>query len=136
MNNLKKNLKKHYNEKGWVVLKKFFSIDEVNLVNQLITDFLKKILTSNKNTRAINFTDNKKSIENVNSFHDLAKCEEIKNFAKKKNVLNTAKVFLNSVPEFRHCELFAKPAKNGLPSPDHQDNYYWGVRGSNALIFG
>ena len=38
MNNLK-NLKKHYNEKGWVVLKKFFSIDEVNLVNQLITDF-------------------------------------------------------------------------------------------------
>jgi len=135
VNNLKK-LKKHYNEKGWVVLKDFFSIDEINLVNQIIKDFLKKkIKTSNKNSRSINFIDNKKSIENVNSFHDLAQCEEIKKFANKKNVLNAAKVFLNSVPEFRYCELFAKPAKNGLPSPDHQDNYYWGVKGSNALTF-
>lgn len=41
MNNLKKS-KKHYNEKGWVVLKDFFSIDEINLVNQIIKDFLKK----------------------------------------------------------------------------------------------
>ena len=30
-------------------------------------------------------------------------------------------------------ELFAKPAKHGLPVPIHQDNYYWCVKNSNAL---
>ena len=42
----------------------------------------------------------------------------------KKKVLDIARLFLNTDPEFRCCELFAKPAKKGLPSPDHQDNYY------------
>ena len=30
-------------------------------------------------------------------------------------------------------ELFAKPAKYGLPTPIHQDNYYWCFKNSNAL---
>ena len=30
-------------------------------------------------------------------------------------------------------ELFAKPAKRGLASPMHQDNYYWCIKGGNAL---
>ncbi len=136
MNNLNK-LKKHYNEKGWVIYKNLFSTDEISSVNFIINNFLKdKISSINKKSRAINFTnDNKISVENINSFHELAKCEEIKNFAKKKKVLDIAKIFLDSDPEFRYCELFAKPAKSGLPSPDHQDNYYWAVKGSNALTF-
>ncbi len=134
MNNLK-NLKNHYEKKGWAIYKKLFSLDEINLVNSIINNFLKsKIQTINKKSRAINFTDDKNTnIDNINSFHELAQCKEIKNFAKKKNILETVKLFLNSDPEFRYCELFAKPARIGLPSPDHQDNYYWGVKGSNAL---
>jgi len=133
MNNLKK-LQNHYNEKGWVIYKKLFSKDEINLVNSTIDDFLKeKIKSINKINRTINFTGNKKDIKHLNSFHELAQCEEIKNFAEKKHVLGIAQVFLNSNPEFRCCELFAKPAMVGLPSPDHQDNYYWAVKGSNAL---
>ena len=136
MNNLKK-LKELYNKNGWVIYRKLFSIDEINSVNLMINNFLRnKINSINKKSRAINFTDdNKTSIDNINSFHELAKCEEIKNFAKKKHILDLAKIFLNSDPEFRYCELFAKPAKIGLPSPDHQDNYYWAVKGSNALTF-
>ena len=58
-----------------------------------------KISSINKKSRAINFTDNsKKSVENINSFHELSKCEEIKKFAKKKQVLDVAKIFLNSDP--------------------------------------
>tara|TARA_B100001175_G_scaffold317854_1_gene336958 strand:- start:3080 stop:3835 length:756 start_codon:yes stop_codon:yes gene_type:complete len=134
MNELNK-LKKSYNIKGWVVYKKLFSLDDINSVNLIIDLFLKnKIKTINKKTRAINFTDDKKkNIKNINSFHELAQCEEIKNLVKKKKILNIAKKFLNSEPEFRGCELFNKPAKIGLPSPDHQDNYYWAVKGSNAL---
>lgn len=133
MNDLK-NLKKHYDEKGWVVYKKLFSIDQINLINSIIDDFLdKEIKSNNKIDRSINFVDKNKDVKNINSFHELAKCEEIKNFAQKKHVLDVTKVFLNSDPEFRCCELFAKPALVGLPSPAHQDNYYWGVNGANAL---
>ena len=133
MNDLKK-LKKHYDKKGWVVYKKLFSINEIKTVNKLIDDFLKNEISSmKKETRAINFVDKKKSVENINSFHELANCKEIRNFAEKKKVLNIARLFLNTDPEFRCCELFAKPAKKGLPSPDHQDNYYWAVKNSNAL---
>ena len=128
-------LKNHYNEKGWVLYKSLFSNDAVNSVKSIIDNFLKKqVDESEKKTRKINFIDEKnKNIQNINSFHELAKCDEIKNLANEKKILDIVEVFLESTPEFRGCELFAKPAKIGLPSPDHQDNYYWGVKGSNAL---
>ena len=74
-------------------------------------------------------------MDQVNSFHELAKSRQIKLLANSKKILNIASFFLNSEPEFRSCELFAKPARKGLPSPNHQDNFYWGVKGSNALTF-
>ena len=87
MNELNK-LKKFYDIKGWAVYKKLFSLDEINSVNLIINLFLKnKIETIDKKTRAINFTDDrKKNIQNINSFHELAKCEEIKNLTKKKDI--------------------------------------------------
>ena len=130
-----KKLKEHYKKKGWVVYKKLFSLKEINSINLIINNFIKKnFLLTDKKTRSINFIDNYDiNIKNISSFHELAKCDEIKSFAEKKIVLDVAKVFLESEPEFRFCELFAKPSKIGLPSPAHQDNYYWGVKGSNAL---
>ena len=125
----------HYNEKGWVIYKKLFSLDDINSINLIIDSFLeKKIKYTKEKSRTINFTNNsKKNINSINSFHQLAQCKEIKNMANKSSVLNVAKKFLKSDPEFRGSELFAKPAKNGLASPNHQDNYYWAVKGSNAL---
>lgn len=133
MNNLI-TLKKHYDKKGWAVYRKLFSSNEIKTVNSIINKFLlRKIKSTNKIDRSINFTGTKKNIDNINSFHELSNCREIKRYAKKKHILDTVKFFLNSNPEFRCCELFAKPAIKGLPSPDHQDNYYWAVKGSNAL---
>ena len=43
------------------------------------------------------------------------------------------KFLLNENSKFVDSELFAKPALGGLPSPDHQDNYYWAVKDGNAL---
>ncbi|MDB3938919.1 phytanoyl-CoA dioxygenase family protein [Candidatus Pelagibacter sp.] len=134
MNNYNE-LKKLYIDRGWVVCKKLFSQDEISSINLIINNFLeKKLIKINKKSRTINFTNNStKNVDNINSFHKLAQCTEIKNLANKRSILDVAKKFLDSNPEFRGCELFAKPAKNGLPSPDHQDNYYWAVKGSNAL---
>ena len=47
--------------------------------------------------------------------------------------MNVAKFFLESEPDFRKCELFAKPARVGLASPFHQDNYLWAVKNNNGL---
>ena len=68
MNNFKK-LNEHYIKKGWVICKKLFSLNEINSVNLIINDFLKKkIHLTNKKTRTINFTDNEGiNFENINS---------------------------------------------------------------------
>ena len=79
-------LKKLYNDRGWVVYKKLFSLDEINSINLIINNFLKnKLKKINKKSRSINFIENsKESIKNINSFHELAQCEEIKKSLKKK----------------------------------------------------
>ena len=43
---------------------------------------------------------------------------------RKKKGIRYSQIIFKYRSEFRCCELFAKPAKKGLPSPDHQDNYY------------
>ncbi len=57
------DLKNIYNTKGWVIFKKLFSLDDINLVNHIIDDFLEnKLEKINTKSRAINFTDDKKKI--------------------------------------------------------------------------
>ena len=41
MNNLKK-LKEHYDKTGWILYKNLFSVREINSVNLIINNFLKK----------------------------------------------------------------------------------------------
>jgi ectoine hydroxylase-related dioxygenase (phytanoyl-CoA dioxygenase family) len=53
--------------------------------------------------------------------------------AERNDILNLAEIFLDAKPELRKFELFAKPPKKGLPSPIHQDNFYWCIVGANAL---
>ncbi|MEC8074308.1 MAG: phytanoyl-CoA dioxygenase family protein [Pseudomonadota bacterium] len=130
-------LKYHYEKYGWVVYKKLFDFQQIQKVKIIINNYLDTQIKKNyKKTRSINFiNDTIKSVDQVNSFHELAKSRQIKLLANSKKILNIASFFLNSEPEFRSCELFAKPARKGLPSPNHQDNFYWGVKGSNALTF-
>lgn len=135
---IKKNYSKdikNFERNGWVHLKKVFNKYEIKNVENLIINFLtKQIYKKNKNKRAINFISNKtNNINEINSFHELSNCKKIRKLANSKKIKLIAKSFLKSKPEFRCCELFAKPAKKGLPAPIHQDNFYWGVKGSNAL---
>ncbi len=133
----KKYLKelKNFEKNGWALIKNTFNKNEIKSIKDLIINFLKKeIKKENNNKRAINFVSrNKNNINEINSFHELSNSKEIKKLANSYKIQTIAKIFLKSKPEFRCCELFAKPAKKGLPSPAHQDNFYWGVKGSNAL---
>ena len=131
-NNLQ-SLKNHYDKNGWVLLKNFVDIDKINEIKFIIRSFIENRIKKINDPRELNFIDNRMNIKNLNSFHDLGNNKQIKKISNSIKIKNVAKIFLNSEPEYRQSELFAKPKKNGLSSPDHQDNYYWAVKGSNAL---
>ena len=123
-----KTLLKKYNEKGWVKIKKFLPKKSVAKINKSLNKFLDSKV-KNYSGRDINFTEKK-----INSFHKLADSKFVKrNLAKNKKIKKTAEYFLKEKSKFMASELFAKPAKYGLPVPNHQDNYYWCVNNANAL---
>jgi phytanoyl-CoA hydroxylase len=133
MNNLNLNkLKLKYDSNGWVKINKLFSKEYVKNINKKIDLFLKKNLNKYQN-RHINFLKNNKNINEVNSFHKLADSKYIKHRSKDKNLLIITRALLQSKPKFMQSELFAKPPGKGLPSPVHQDNYYWCIKGGDAL---
>lgn len=125
------NLKSDFFKNGFCIVKNFFSEDEIKELDKRLKDFLKnksKILKG----RDINRTSN----NSINTMHDIDKHEDyFSNFSKKKKILSLSKLLLNSSPEFRKCEMFAKPAKVGMASPMHQDNFLWAVKNNNGLTF-
>ena len=124
-------IKKFYNSYGWVKISNFLSKQEIKTIKKKIEAFLKN--TQKKyNGRDINFVESKKSKE-INSFHRMHDIKWVKKFSNRKDVKDFIKIFLNSTPELRASELFAKPKKVGLPAPIHQDNFYWKVKNNNAL---
>jgi len=128
-------LKSQYDNNGWVKVDKFFSKNEVIKINKKIDSFLRESLKryKGKNINFLNDSNKGNGVNEINSFHKLADSKHIRQKSKNKNLLNIVNALLNSKPRFIQSELFAKPAKKGLPSPCHQDNYYWCIKGGNAL---
>lgn len=129
---LNKNQLKEYNTNGWIQLKNLFNKKETKLIKRNIELFIKNDSKKYKD-RHINYVLDKNNKEKINSFHKLADNSWIKKIAKKNKLKKTADFFLNEKSKFIQSELFAKPAKVGLPSPYHQDNFYWCVKDAKAL---
>ena len=124
-------LKFEFNKNGFCISKNFFSKSEILELDKKLKEFL-ELKSSVLKGRDINRTfDN-----SVNTLHDIDKHENyFSNFAKKEKIINLSKTLLDSEPEFRKCEMFAKPAKVGMKSPMHQDNFLWAVKNNNGLTF-
>ncbi len=123
-----KNLKKNYDNKGYVVVKNFLNSNKViEIKNDLINFALKNANKFKKGE--INFTPSKQ----INSLHNLKDWEWGKKLQKNKELKKICRILIDEKIEEFGAELFSKPAKTGLPAPVHQDNYYWCVDGSNAL---
>ena len=136
INKISQDLINNFHKNGWIKVKNFIAQKDVSTVKKMINDFIKNDLKKeSKISRHVNYVQskNKESIKNINSFHKLAGSPWINKFAKKKYILSTVEELLGEKPEYRASELFAKPAKKGLPAPIHQDNYYWAVKNSKAL---
>ena len=117
-----------YNKNGYCIVRNLLETKQLKQLNKRINNFFKN--TSNKlKGKDINFTQNK-----INSIHDIDKFDSyFKRISKNKKILKIVKKIINAKVEFRKSEIFAKPAKFGLPSPFHQDNFYWAVKNNNAL---
>ena len=123
-------LLKKYKENGFVIVKNFFKEDQVKELDQKVQNFLTIKAQTINNKRDVNFTSNTL----VNTMHDINKYDRyFEELGKKKNITQFVANFLESDAEFRKCEIFAKPAKVGLASPFHQDNYLWALENNNGL---
>ncbi len=120
---------KDYKEKGFCLVKNLVTRKEAGILKKRVEKNIYNFQRNIKKTRDINY-----SKDSVNSIHDIDKYDKFfKKFSKKNKIQRIAKFLLQSEPEFRKCEVFAKPAKKGLKSPMHQDNYYWGIKNNNGL---
>ena len=119
-----------YDLNGFCVLSSFFTIAEIDEIikhiNKFITDEAPKL-----KGKDINYIDGE-----INSIHALDISDNyMKKLALSNRMTELARIFLDSDPELRKLELFAKPSLKGLASPIHQDNFYWCIDGANALTF-
>jgi len=118
----------NYSKNGFCVVRNFFPKKTVKKLNEKINNFFKS-RSKNLKGKNINFSKSK-----INSLHDIDKFDPFfKKFSKQRFIIQTAEKFLRSKANFRKAEIFNKPAKIGLASPMHQDNFYWCVKNNNAL---
>ena len=124
------NIYNHYNKHGFTVVKNFFSKKDIGLLKIKIENFIKKNQKKfNKKRGDINFNKDK-----INSIHTLHRSKkEFEFIYKNKKLKRLLKKILSPQNSLRAMELFAKPAKFGMPSPMHQDNYLWNIKNGKGL---
>jgi len=124
-----------YDRDGFVVIPKFFSPDEVKMLEKELQNFIQTFapqLTRDE----INYT----KTGEINSIHRLGgeSCRFHTYFTDliaSKKMVDLSNALLGEDSITRKAEFFGKPAKVGMKSPWHQDNYYWCVNNHNALTF-
>lgn len=118
---IKKKLKDFYDKNGYVLIKKLINQKEIEKIKLSLRKHINKNLSYLKGRDVAIIKDTKV----ISSIHNLKKWTLVKKIQNSKKIQNLAKIFLNSKVKNFGSELFAKPAKIGLPAPIHQDNHYW-----------
>jgi len=127
--NYKDYLKKSYDNDGYVVVKKFIRSTEIKKIKGNLLNYI------NKNRHLLIGRDIAvvKNTNKINSISNLKNWAYIKQVQNKKKIKDLAKIFLGKKIKNFGSELFAKPAKVGLPAPIHQDNYYWNILNGEGI---
>ena len=126
-------LNKYYNNfytNGYTIVKNILSKkDTIELLNEI--EIIKKKV-SKKNQQYFHKTKDGRfnTIHNIQHF---VKRGKIIDLTKNKRLLSVVEKLLSEKCYMRNLEFFLKPKKTGLPSPFHQDNYYWNIVDAKAL---
>ena len=115
-----KKLKREYENKGFVVYKNLISKRNLNEMNKSLGVFTKKYKA--KTRKNMNLTNKK-----INSIHNMEDWIWIKKLRKDKTIIEIIKTLIKERAKNFGSEFFAKPARHGLKSPVHQDNFYWSL---------
>lgn len=125
-----KNKVDYYNKNGFVILKNIINKKVVkNLFNEI--EIIKKKVIKTKNKRFFHFTSNNQinTIHNIQKFY---KSKTLSTLSKNPKLNKFLNVVLSENIKVRNLELFLKPAKTGMASPPHQDNFFWNIVDSKA----
>ena len=115
-----KKLKREYEKKGFVVYKNLISKRNLHEMNKSLGVFTKKYKA--KTLKNMNLTNKK-----INSIHNMEDWIWIKKLRKDKTIIEIIKTLIKERAKNFGSEFFAKPARHGLKSPVHQDNFYWSL---------
>ena len=125
------NLKKQFNDKGYLVVRNIFNKIEINNLMLELNDVKSKVVTKNNSKYFHKTKDDKfNTIHNIQKYHNKGAIIDI---PKKKILKKIVEKILNDKALVRNIEFFLKPKKTGMPSPFHQDNYYWNIISAKAL---
>ncbi len=117
----------HYREHGWVKITSLFDPSQIEVAISHVERFVASG-AGELNGRHINRVDGE-----INSIHRLQDDSWVDSVLHSGEMLEFARPFLGDEPVPRKCELFAKPARVGMASPPHQDNFLFCIQGGNAI---
>jgi len=125
-----KTLKNNYNKNGYIIIKNILKKDKIKeIVAEL--EIIKSKAEKTKNNQFFHKTKDGKinTLHNIQKFYKKGKLINIANSPKIKKILS---YLLGDKIKIRNLEFFLKPKKTGMPSPFHQDNYYWNIKEAKA----
>ena len=123
-------LKVKYNENGFIIIRKILKRNEIKVILSEL-DIIKLKAEKTKNNQFFHKTRDGKinTLHNIQKFYKKGKLIDIANKGAVKKILS---YLLSDKVKIRNLEFFLKPKKTGMPSPFHQDNYYWNIKEAKA----
>lgn len=127
-----KSFRGEYQKKGYIIYRGFISHAEASKLSDYVDQYV-RMHGHSLSGREINWLDSKSKI--VNSVHktDLDDESPVVTMLHSEKLQNIVRLLINGEIKARCAEFFCKPAKFGLASPMHQDNYYWCLEPADAL---
>ena len=126
-------LNKYYNNfytNGYTIIKNIISkkdalglLDEIEIIKNKV---------SKKNQQYFHKTKDG-NFNTIHNIQDFIKKGKFINLTKNKRLISIVERLLSDKSKMRNLEFFLKPKKTGLPSPFHQDNFYWNIIDARAL---
>jgi len=120
----------NYDNKGYVLIKHFFTKKFSKKIKKNLNIFLNK---NKKILKNVNFAD--KKTKKINTVHNIKSWKFLNKIHNHSKVNFFAKKLLGCKIKKFGAEVFAKPSKIGLASPPHQDNFYWNIKSNKGLTF-
>jgi ectoine hydroxylase-related dioxygenase (phytanoyl-CoA dioxygenase family) len=123
--------KEKYEKNGFIIIRKIIKKKQVKTIFSEL-DIIKLKAEKTKNNQFFHKTKDGKinTLHNIQKFYKRGKLIDIAN---KGNIKKISNYLLGDKAKIRNLEFFLKPKKTGMPSPFHQDNYYWNIKDAKAV---